>query len=183
MKVWGFIRGWVAPIVVAFVISFVVGIFVMRPYQVSGHSMDPTLDDSQRIYAQKWSKTLGKLPDYGDIIIIDSRVDRPRTWMDDLTESPMIGWATGKSKEKIFYVKRLIGKPGDTIEIKEGKVYRNGKLLDEPYIKEPMNPVPDQAWHIPEDHVFVMGDNRNNSNDSRSIGFIPVDHVMGIKEF
>ncbi|MNJ75537.1 Signal peptidase I S [compost metagenome] len=81
----------------------------------------------------------------------------------------------------IFYVKRVIGLPGDTIEVKGGELYRNGTLLDEPYIKEAMLNNYEQVWEIPEDHVFVMGDNRNNSNDSRSIGPVPQDHIMGIK--
>ncbi|WP_223066680.1 signal peptidase I [Paenibacillus caui] len=183
MKVWKEIRGWLFSIGIAFILSLFIGIFVIQPYKVDGHSMDPTLHDRQRIYAEKWSHTLGNVPDYGDIVIIDSRVDRSRTFMDDIKEHPIIAMLTGESKQEIFFVKRLIGKPGDKIEIKEGKVYRNGQLLNEPYIKEQMVIGPDQVYNVPADHVFVMGDNRNNSKDSRMIGYIPLDHVMGIKGF
>jgi signal peptidase I len=82
-----------------------------------------------------------------------------------------------------FYVKRLIGKPGDILEFKDHKVYRNGIALQEPYIKEVMNFISDKKWVVPDKYIFVMGDNRNNSNDSRSIGFIPLDHVLGKKFF
>lgn len=181
MKVWKEIRGWLLSIGIAFVLSLIIGIFIIQPYKVDGHSMDPTLHDKQRIYAQKWSHAFGKVPDYGKIVIVDSRVDRKRSFWDDLSEHPLIALITGESKQEIFYVKRLIGKPGDTIEIKQGKVYRNGELLNEPYIKETMIPEPDQVFEVPEDHVFVMGDNRNNSKDSRMIGYIPLDHVMGVK--
>ncbi|AWB46934.1 signal peptidase I [Paenibacillus sp. CAA11] len=183
MKVWKELRGWLLSIGIAFVLSLFIGIFVIQPYKVDGHSMDPTLHDKQRIYAEKWSHALGNLPDYGDIVIIDSRVDRSRNFWDDVVEHPLISLFTGDSKQEIFYVKRVIGKPGDTIEIKNGNVYRNGEELVEPYIKEKMEVTPDQKWTVPEDHIFVMGDNRNNSKDSRMIGFIPLDHVMGIKEF
>ncbi|GGA23631.1 signal peptidase I [Paenibacillus physcomitrellae] len=181
MKVWKEIRGWLFSIGIAFVLSLIIGIFVIQPYKVDGHSMDPTLHDKERIYAEKWSHALGSVPDYGDIVIIDSRVDRARSFWDDLKEHPLIALLTGENKQEIFYVKRLIGKPGDKIEIKQGQVYRNGELLNEPYIKEPMRIEPDQEYDVPEGDVFVMGDNRNNSKDSRMIGFIPIDHIMGVK--
>ncbi|MDU4698798.1 MAG: signal peptidase I, partial [Paenibacillus sp.] len=72
---------------------------------------------------------------------------------------------------------------GDTIEVKDGHVFRNGQQLQEPYIKEQMDAGVSQVWQVPDNHVFVMGDNRNNSNDSRSIGPVPLDHVMGIDSF
>lgn len=183
MKVWKEVRGWGLSIIVGFVLSVIIGIFVIQPYRVDGHSMEPTLNDTQRIFAWKTTHTLNKLPAYEDIVIIDSRVDRKRTIFDDIKENPIIQLLSGDEAQEIFYVKRVIGLPGDTIEIKEGHLYRNGKEVNEPYIKEPMNAGIDQSWIIPEDHVFVMGDNRNHSNDSRSIGPIPLTHVMGVDDF
>lgn len=176
------IQSWGTAIIIGFLLSLVIGVFIIQPYKVEGHSMEPTLKDHQRIYAWKINSTLDKLPEYGDIVIIDSRVDRDRTWKDDLLEHPIIDLILGDhDTDGIFYVKRIIGLPGDTIEMKDGELFRNGTLLNEPYIKEAMLNNYDQVWEIPEDHVFVMGDNRNNSNDSRSIGPIPQDHIMGIK--
>ena len=77
----------------------------------------------------------------------------------------------------------MIGKPGDQLELKDDKMYRNGVPLDEPYINEAMRANGNKKWTVPADHIFVMGDNRNNSMDSRVIGYIPLDHVLGKKLF
>lgn len=182
-KIWKEIQGWGISIIIGFVLSMFIGIFVIQPYRVDGHSMEPTLNDNQRIYAWKLVHSLDKLPKYGDIVIIDSRVDRERSFLDDVKEHPLIRLLSGAEEQEIFYVKRVIGLPGDTIEIRDGQVYRNGEALHEPYIKEAMNAGMNQSWEIPAGHVFVMGDNRNNSNDSRNIGPVPQDHVMGIDSF
>lgn len=182
-KVWKEIQGWGFAVGIGFVLSLVIGIFIIQPYKVEGHSMEPTLNDSQRIYAWKLRHTLDKLPEYGDIVIIDSRVNRERSLIDDLKEHPVIKLFSGVQDEEIFYVKRVIGLPGDKIEIKDGQVYRNGEALHEPYIKEQMEIGPNQVWEIPAEHIFVMGDNRNHSNDSRNIGPVPQDHIMGIDSF
>ncbi|GGH24036.1 signal peptidase I [Paenibacillus segetis] len=183
MKVWNEIKGWSFSIILGFVLSMIIGIFIIQPYKVDGHSMEPTLNDNQRIFAWKLPHTLNKLPDYGDVVIIDSRVDRKRTLMDDIKEHPIFRLMSGESDKEIFYVKRVIGLPGDTIEVNNGHLYRNGEELIEPYIKEQMDIGLDQVWTLPEGSIFVMGDNRNHSKDSRVIGPVPQDHVMGIDSF
>lgn len=184
MKVIKEIGSWIGSFGIAFVLALFIGIFIFQPYKVEGHSMDPTLDDQQRIYVSKLSHSFSYLPSYGDIVVIDSRIDRDRSFKDDFLEHPLVQLIIGGNidKEHTFYVKRVIGKPGDVLEFKDNKVYRNGKALEEPYIKEVMNYSSDRKWTVPEGHLFVMGDNRNNSLDSREIGFIPLDHVMGIKK-
>ncbi|CEH30103.1 Signal peptidase I [Aneurinibacillus migulanus] len=182
MKVVKELRSWMGPIGIGFIASVFISIFVFQPYKVEGHSMDPTLHDQERIYVSKLSHTFSKLPDYGDIVVIDSRVDRDRTFKDSIVEHPFFQLIAGNTNEEIFYVKRVIGKPGDILEFKNHKVYRNGEAIQEPYIKEAMEFESDKRWVVPDDHIFVMGDNRNNSNDSRNIGFIPLDHFMGIKK-
>ncbi|MUG44621.1 signal peptidase I [Paenibacillus woosongensis] len=183
MKIWKEVQGWGLSIIIGFIISMFIGIFVIQPYKVNGHSMEPTLDDKQRIYAWKIAHALEKLPKYEDIVIIDSRIDRDRTFWDSVNEHPLIRILSGNKKEDFFYVKRVIGLPGDVIEIKDGQVFRNGIQLEEPYIKEQMYAEQSQVWEVPEDHIFVMGDNRNNSKDSRMIGPVPLDHIMGIEGF
>ncbi len=173
------IVGWIRSIGFAVIFALVLGIFVFQPYKVDGHSMDPTLQDQQRIYVSKLSHTFSYLPNYGDIVVIDSRVDRNRSWVDDVTNHPLVGLLIGTGEDHSMYVKRVIGKPGDVLEFKDNKVYRNGTALDEPYIKETMDYVSDGKITVPANHIFVMGDNRNHSTDSREIGFIPVDHIMG----
>ncbi|MGO4890492.1 signal peptidase I [Anaerobacillus sp. MEB173] len=75
-------------------------------------------------------------------------------------------------------MKRIIGDEGDTLEYKDGRVYRNGEELIEEYLKEDMT-FPFETIVVPEKHVFVMGDNRNGSRDSREIGPVPIDNIVG----
>ncbi|GIP19941.1 signal peptidase I [Paenibacillus sp. J22TS3] len=182
MKVIKFIVSYIPAIAIAFVLTLFIGIFVFQPYKVEGHSMEPTLQDKQRVYASKLARTFSHMPAYGDIVVIDSRINRERSFMDSVREHPLIQLISGETDEHIFYIKRVIGKSGDVIEIKNQQVYRNGTALDEPYIKEKMNPAPDQKWVVPDNSIFVLGDNRNNSSDSRELGPIPFDHIMGIEE-
>ncbi|USG67147.1 signal peptidase I [Brevibacillus ruminantium] len=172
---------WVRSLAFALGLALVLGIFVFQPFKVEGHSMDPTLQDQQRIYVWKLSHTLSLLPDYGDIVVIDSRVDRKRSFQDDLVGHPLVQLLLGTEDENFRFVKRVVGRPGDLLEIKDHQLYRNGTKLDEPYIKEMMDEQRDRKWLVPANHIFVMGDNRNNSMDSRDIGFIPLDHVLGSK--
>ncbi|WP_209971440.1 signal peptidase I [Paenibacillus eucommiae] len=181
MKTFKGVGGWVGSFGIAFAIALFIGIFIFQPYKVDGHSMDPTLHDEERVYVSKLSHTFSYLPDYGDIVIVDSRVDRERTFKDDFMEHPLFQIFKDTKEDRTFYVKRVIGKPGDVLEIKEHTVYRNGEALEEPYINEPMRAGQDNKWTVPDNHIFVMGDNRNHSEDSRVIGFIPLNHIMGKK--
>lgn len=174
------IWAWVRSLAAAFVLTILIGLFVFQPTKVLGHSMDPTLQNEQRIYVSKLSHTFGYEPDYGDIVIIDSRVDRLRSFKDDVLEHPLLRFLRGDD-DPSMYVKRVIGKSGDVLELKNSKMHRNGMPLDEPYLNEAMERAADQKWTVPEGHVFVMGDNRNHSKDSRDIGFIPYSHILGIK--
>ncbi|USB35054.1 signal peptidase I [Paenibacillus sp. YPG26] len=177
------IIGYIPAIAIAFVLSLFIGIFVFQPYKVDGQSMEPTLQDEQRAYTSKLARTFSHMPAYEDIVVIDSRVNRERSFMDNIVEHPLIQLINGTTNDHIFFIKRVIGKPGDVIEIKNQQVYRNGDALVEPYIKEKMNPSEDRKWIIPDNHIFVLGDNRNISRDSRELGPIPFDHVMGIEQF
>lgn len=172
---------WIYSIVVALFLAMIIHIFLFVPTKVSGESMVPTLSDGQYLIVSKISHVLREMPDYGDIVIIDSRTRRDRSWMDDLTE-PMnnyIALFDRSRQEHSVWVKRVIGREGDVLEFKDGAVWRNGEKLDEPYINEPMEFSMDGSYTVPAGTVFVMGDNRNHSSDSRFIGPVPVDHVLG----
>lgn len=182
MKIIREICSWVATIGTAFIVALLITMFVFRPSVVLGNSMEPTLRDGQIKAMSRLSHTFGIMPDYNDIVIIDSRIDRKHTWKDDLDDFfryNMIVSAITREVNDDYWIKRVIGKPGDVLELREGKVYRNGKALAEPYIKEEMERIPDQKLTVPDNQVFVMGDNRNNSWDSRSIGCIPLENVLG----
>ena len=159
----------------------VIHIFFFQPTRVSGESMVPTLHNGEYLIVSKLGHVMGDVPDYGDIVIIDSRVLYERTWKDDVTE-PMnnyLAFFNHDLQTKNVWVKRVIGRPGDTLAFRDGKVWRNGEPLDEPYINEPTNYSRKDEIKIPEGYVFCMGDNRNHSSDSRFIGPVPVDHVLG----
>jgi len=128
---------------------------------VQGRSMQPTFFDGQRLLISRLNYLFDD-PDYGDIIVFNS--PSPRT--DD--EPPLI--------------KRVIGLPGDIIEIIDRQVYRNGQLLAEDgYILETcsISDCSDDLWELDVDEYFVMGDNRNHSNDSRSFGPVARDLIIG----
>ncbi|MEC2073265.1 signal peptidase I [Alkalihalophilus marmarensis] len=182
------IMSWTKAIVLALVLAVALSVFVIQPFTVDGSSMEPTLEgldhyDQQkagdRVFAFKTPYLLGKSPKAGEIVIVDSRIDDERTLMDSFAESPMLAAFIDRQVDSRHnWVKRVIGEPGDRIAIEGGFVYKNGVRLEEEYIYE-------SIYHdfseviVPDDHVFVMGDNRNRSTDSREIGPIPIDHVTG----
>lgn len=148
---------WYDCLALSIVIIAMLFTFTVRMVRVDGHSMDDTLADGERILITG----IGEL-DYGDVVVTDLYADYGR---------PL--------------VKRLIGKPGDTIDIDftAGIVYRNGVTLDEPYTAEPTYLFEGVEFPItvPEGRFFLMGDNRNNSTDSRdpSVGCVPEQNILG----
>ena len=149
---------WFEAMVMAMVAVALVFTFAVRMIRVEGESMVPTLQDGQRILIS----SLPYQPQYGDIIVTDAYTSYGE---------PL--------------VKRVIGKAGDEIDIdfQNGIVYRNGQALDEPYTAEPtyLQESVEFPVTVPEDCLFVMGDNRNHSTDSRDqrVGFIHVNYVLG----
>ncbi len=149
---------WYEALVFALVILVVVFSFFFRIIMVNGSSMAPTLSPSDRLVV--WAA--GYTPERGDVIVVDGYIDYGK---------PL--------------VKRIIAMGGDTVDIDfaNGVVSVNGQILEEPYIAEPTHNSYDVSFPltVPEGTVFVMGDNRNASNDSRStaIGCIDERDIMG----
>lgn len=121
--------------------------------RVDGLSMEPSLHDGAYVLVNKLSYRL-EGPAYGDVIVFYYPRDPEQE-----------------------YIKRVIGMPGDQVNVVEGKVYVNDRLLEEPYIAA----VPEYSgsWAVPEGSLFVFGDNRNNSSDSHSWGPLPISYVIG----
>jgi signal peptidase I len=149
---------WVAILVGALLVAFLVKSFLFQAFYIPSASMSPTLQVSDRVLVNKLSYDLHDVH-RGDIIVF---------------RTPP-GGGDGAVKDLI---KRVIGLPGDTVEAREGKVYVNGTPLDEPYTHgattSPMAP-----QKIPPGHYFMMGDNRPNSRDSRFFGPIDGDLIVG----
>jgi signal peptidase I len=155
----------VETIILTLVIFFVVQNFVAQPYQIVGVSMQPTLEDGQYVLVDKLSP---HLIDYrrGDVVVLE----------------PPPGYT--ENGKDVPFIKRVIGVGGDTIELKGGDVYVNGAKLKEPFVYggQSTDPYPgtDQSvWHVPPGYVFVLGDHRQESQDSRAFGPIPKSSIIG----
>jgi signal peptidase I len=137
----------------AFVIALLINLFVAQSTYVHGTSMEPNLHTDQRLIVEKVSYKLHP-PRRGDIVVIAV----------DTTDVPLI--------------KRVIGLPGEAVQIRDNRVYVNGVMLQETYLDDiaQRNYGP---FEVPPGHVFVMGDNRNASNDSRAFGAVPFEHILG----
>jgi signal peptidase I len=157
----------VETLVLTLVIFFIIQTFVAQPYQVQQQSMEHTLEPSQYVLVDKLTPRFDAY-DRGDIVVFDP----PSNWSDSGTP----------------FIKRIIGVGGDKVEIRDdGFVYVNGDKLDEPYINSTSGEGPDlttspgdqTSWTVPDGDLFVLGDNRAHSLDSRVFGPISLSHVIG----
>ncbi len=150
------IRGWMRDIFFAAVTAILIVIFVVQPVKVEGTSMEPKLSDQERIFVNKFVYHFSGI-DRGDIVVF--------WYPKDPTKS---------------FIKRVIGLPGETVEIRSGVVFVNSEPITEPYVPPGFF---DYATHdpivVPEGQFFVLGDHRNSSNDSRNWGFVPRRSIFG----
>ena len=146
-----FIREIIETLLLTFFIFWLVHSLIGR-YRIDGSSMNPTLLDGEYLVINNLSYLLDE-PEVGDIIVFR----HPRN--------------------ELNLIKRVIGLPGDNVKIDNGTVWVNGEALDEPYIAA--SPNYSGEWDVPPDTIFVLGDNRNNSSDSHSWGFLPEENLLG----
>ncbi len=150
------VRVWARDIALSFLIAALVIVFLCQPVKVEGTSMLPELADEQRIFVSKISYRFESIA-RGDVIVFRFPADPSRS-----------------------YIKRVVGLPGDTIEIREGKVIVNGHAFPEPYVpphyRDHSNRSP---MVVSDDSYYVLGDHRNTSNDSRSWGTVAEGFIMG----
>lgn len=163
------IRDIVITVLVAALVALCLNTFVFQLVEVKMTSMVPTLMPEETVFLNKTAYWFSK-PKSGDVIIF-IRTDDDGNQIAD------------KAGKKVNYVKRVIGVPGDIIEIHDGNVYRNGVLLDEPYLNVVTNG--DYYCEVPEGKYYVMGDNRNTSLDSKDseFGLAKENDIIGRVEF
>ncbi|MBD2194428.1 MULTISPECIES: signal peptidase I [Calothrix] len=164
-KIW---RSWQENLIlmaIALVLAFAIRTFIAEPRYIPSDSMLPTLHTGDRLVVEKISYRFHP-PQTGDIVVFQPPEELQRR---------------GYPQDQAF-IKRVIGQPGETVSVAGGKVYLDGKALAEDYIAEPANS-PYSPHTVPEGEFFVMGDNRNDSNDSRYWGFLPQKYIIGRATF
>lgn len=156
----------VETVVLTVVIFFGIQTFVAQPFKVEGASMENTLQSGQYVLIDKLSPRWAPYQ-RGDIVVLN-----PPTAFTDANGVP--------------FIKRVIGVPGDVIELKDGTVYVNGTALTEPYVFTDGGPKATNAgtgglsrWVVPQGDLFVMGDHRNDSEDSRIFGPVAISNIIG----
>ncbi|MFN6564425.1 MAG: signal peptidase I [Nostoc sp. ChiSLP01] len=164
-KVW---RSWQENLIlvaIALCLALLIRTFIAEPRYIPSDSMLPTLHTGDRLVVEKISYHFHP-PITGDIIVFQPPAELQRR---------------GYPQDQAF-IKRVIGQPGEVISVVRGEVYINNKRLAEDYIAELANQ-PFQPVKVPQDQFFVMGDNRNDSNDSRYWGFLPRKNIIGRATF
>jgi len=150
---------WVAVIVGALVVALVVKTFLIQAFYIPSESMDPTLRVGDRVLVNKLSYRTGDV-ERGDIIVFARPGGPGPDGIADL-------------------IKRVVALPGETVEGRDGGVFVDGERLEEDYLQPSVSTTPFPEYTVPEDHLWVMGDNRGASDDSRRFKAVPMDDVVG----
>jgi signal peptidase I len=166
------IFGIAFPVIIFFLLSMLFSlliiffIFVGRPYKVMGYAMSPTYNNGAYVFAMKRFLKTAYTPNRYDIVVFGH-----------------------PHNEDIDYIKRVIGLPGEKLKLTEGKIIINGKTLDEKFIASDVYTSPgkflleNKEIIIPDNNIFVIGDNRSSSSDSREWGFVPIENIRGKVNF
>ena len=150
------IRVWTRDLLIAIGLALVIIVFLYQPVKVEGTSMAPLLSDQERIFINKFVYRFEPI-DRGDVVVFWYPLDRSKS-----------------------FIKRVVGLPGETVEIRKGMVFVNGVSLAEPYVPPQYEDLTDFGpMRVPRDNYFVMGDHRISSNDSRVFGPVPSHYIYG----
>jgi signal peptidase I len=150
------IRVWTRDLLIAIGLALIIIVFLYQPVKVEGTSMAPLLSDQERIFINKFVYRFEPI-DRGDVVVFWYPLDRSKS-----------------------FIKRVVGLPGETVEIRQGLVYVNGKSMPEPYVPPQYEDMSDFGpVRVPRDSYFVMGDHRISSNDSRVFGPVASRYIYG----
>ena len=188
---------WILCIIIAFVLALLIKYYIGTPTIVKQVSMVPTLQENQRLILNRWVRTTKQMPERGDIITFEAPSNATKNVkkedidfsypVAEYENEPTSWWGRftyyvleiGKES----YIKRVIGLPGEHVQIMDGKVYINGEELQEDYLPEGTVTAQndDDEYYldvvVPKNCVFAMGDNRTKSTDSRKFGCIPLEKI------
>jgi signal peptidase I len=168
-------------IVIALVVAVVIKTFLVQAFYIPSGSMIPTLQVDDRVMVNKLSYRFGE-PDRGDVVVFDSPF-APSHDSESFIEGAFrtikesLGIQTATIADDL--IKRVMALPGETIEIRQNTVYVDGVPIDEPYLSPGVIMEDFGPQFVPDGTVFVMGDNRGSSQDSRKFGAIPIDSIVG----
>lgn len=177
-------RGWLGSlgaVIGALALALVIQWVLVKPYRIPTPSMVPTLQVGERVLVDRLTNRFGD-PQLGEIIVFT-----PPAGADDPERPCGTERAPGTAclqerdgRASTTYIKRVIGLPGDRLEVRDGHVWRNGKALREPYAEPCSDEVCNiEPFEVPAGRYFMMGDNRGDSSDSRYWGPVPRDYVIG----
>lgn len=149
---------WARDLILSVIIALVIILFLYQPVKVEGTSMMPALEDQERVFINKYAYRFGiTRVERGDLVVF---------------------WYPGDPSKS--YIKRVIGLPGDTVEVRQGVVTVNGREVEEPYVpRRYLDRSAMEAVKVPEGTYFVLGDHRSSSNDSRNWGPVPAEAIYG----
>ncbi len=187
---------WVESILIALVLAALIRSYFIQPFKIPSGSMRMTLVEGDHLFVNKLRYGPSLLPEIHSPEFLQKYVDIQ--WPDflkPLTKKRLPGFGSPKRGDVIVFIypgdrtkdfiKRLIGLPGDTIEIQEGKVYVNGRVFNDPkvrniyYYNRGDYGMPETPIIVPPGHYFMLGDNSGSSHDSRYWGFVPAEDVVG----
>lgn len=193
-KILSNIESWLLSIAIAFIFVFLLKTFIGMPTTVKGSSMVPTFFQNDKLVISTWSTNFNTIPNRGDIVTFEApsidfvknaNLDNPIAVYKKESKTAyekILYYGLGICKKS--YIKRVIGLPGEHVKIQNGKVYINDKQIEENYLDE--NTSTNMALGgefnditVPYGFVYVLGDNRENSADSRRFGCIPIKKIQG----
>ena len=169
-------------VVIAFAAALLIKTFLLQAFYIPSASMEPTLEAGDRVLVEKVSYLFGE-PDHGDVVVFEREVDtlaleQDESFFRDIGDGlrELFGFPTEGRQD---FIKRVIAVGGETVEVTGGELKVDGSVVDEPYLPDDFVTADFPAYTVPDGEIFVMGDNRGNSDDSRSFGGFPVDDVIG----
>lgn len=166
-------------VVVALIVAVIIKTFLVQAFYIPSASMRDTLLEGDRVMVNKLAYRFGD-PHRGDVIVFDSPLVEhhpSESFLGKVVRN--VGEALGISTPESALIKRVIALGGETIEIRDNTIFIDGTALDEPYLTRPVTMDAFGPLTIPTGHVFVMGDNRNQSEDGRVFGPIPEGDIIG----